>query len=98
MTTQEAAGMALAAAQQVNDGSFDAADKQLASAETKMKEAAAKAATVEDRKRALATAQQFSSARVAARAAAAAPPAAAPAAKRAPALKLNHAAMDAMGL
>jgi Ca-activated chloride channel homolog len=97
LATQEAAGMTLAAAQQVNDGRFDAADQQLASAEAKLKDAAAKAATVDDRKRALATAREVSSARVAAKAAATAPPAAAPAAKRAPALNLNHAAMDAMG-
>jgi Ca-activated chloride channel family protein len=97
LATQEAASMTLAAAQQVNDGRFDAADKQLATAEAKLKDVAARASTEEDRKRALATAKQLSSARVAARAAAAAPPAAAPAAKRAPALNLNHAAMDSMG-
>jgi Ca-activated chloride channel homolog len=97
LATQEVAGMTLAAAQQVNDGHFDAADKQLATAEAKLQDVAARASSVDDRKRALATVQQISSARVAAKTASAAPPAAAPAAERAPALNLNRAAMDAMG-
>jgi Ca-activated chloride channel family protein len=97
IATQEAVAITIAASQQVNDGRFDAADQQLAAAEAKLKGAADRAASAEDKKRALASAQKIASVRLAAQAAAAAPPAAKPAAMRARALEANHAAMDAAG-
>jgi Ca-activated chloride channel family protein len=94
--TQQAAQITAAAAVQVNDGRVDAADQQLAAAENKLREAAARAKNEEDKKRVIATAAKISSVRAAAKKPAApGAPAAAP--PRANALKLNHAVMDAYG-
>jgi Ca-activated chloride channel family protein len=97
LATQEASQATLAAAQRLNEGKFDDADKDLAKAEEKLQASAKGAATVADRQRILASAAQISSVRKDARAAAAAPKASPAAAPRAPALKANKAAMDAMG-
>jgi Ca-activated chloride channel family protein len=96
VATQEAAQYGIAAAQQLNQGRYDDADKQLAAAEAKLKDAAARAKSEDDRKRVLAAASNLGRVRAAAKADAAAP-AAPPAAKRARALEANHAAMDAAG-
>jgi Ca-activated chloride channel family protein len=91
--TLQAGQYAIAAAQQVNDGRFDAAEKQLADAEAKLQRAAARAKDETDKRRVLAAASQIGKARAAVKADAAAP---APA-KRARALELNHQGMDLAG-
>lgn len=96
LATQQAAQIAIAAAQQLNDGRYDAAEAQLAQAETKLKEAAAHAKSTVDRDRVMASMQRIGKARAATKADAAAPPAARPA-PRARALDVNAAGMDAAG-
>jgi Ca-activated chloride channel family protein len=93
--TQQAAQITAVAAQQVNDGRVDAADQQLATAESKLREAAARAKNDEDKKRMMATATKISSVRAAAKKPAS--PAAPAPPPRANALKLNHVMMDAYG-
>ena len=95
--TFEASRAALAAAQQVNEGRFEAADKDLAEAEAKLRASAARMKNDVDRQRVMANATRISTVRNAAKAAAGAPPAAAPAAKRARALDINAAAVKAAG-
>ncbi|MFO0762750.1 MAG: VWA domain-containing protein [Byssovorax sp.] len=97
LATQEASQQALAAAQQLNQGNFDEADKALAKAEEKLQASAAGAGSAADRQRILASAAQVSSVRKDARAAAAAPKASPAAAPRPAALKANKAAMEAAG-
>ena len=97
--TQRAAQITVAAAQEVNDGRYDAADRQLAAAEAKLRDAAAHAKRDEDKQRVMASISRISQARAAAEAWAASPPAARPsaAAKRAKALDINEAGMRAAG-
>ena len=98
VATQQAAQITIAAAQQLNEGRFDAADEQLAAAETRLKDAASHARNEEDRTRVMAAASHIGKARAAARVDAAAPPSAAkPAAARARALDVNAAGMSAYG-
>ena len=94
--TTEAAKVTLAAAQQLNQGQFADADKQLEVAEAKLKDSAARATSAADRKRAEAQAAQISSVRAATKKAAASPKPA-PTEQRARALDANKAAMDAYG-
>jgi len=96
---QQAAQITVAAAQQVNDGRYDAADRQLADAESRLRDAAAHAKSAEDKQRVMASVSRVSQARAAAGAWAASPPAAKPsaAAKRAKALDINEAGMRAAG-
>jgi Ca-activated chloride channel family protein len=98
MATQQAAQITVAAAQQMNDGHLEAADKQLAVAEVRLHEAAAHARNDADRQRMMATATRITRSRAAAKATAASPSPAPPAAARARALDLNEAAMRASGL
>ncbi len=98
MATQQAAQITVVAAQQVNDGHFEAADKQRAEAEVRLHEAAARAPRDADKQRVMAAATRVTRARAAAKADAASPSAPAPAAARARALDLNEAAMRASGL
>lgn len=97
MASQQAAQITIQAAQQINVGSFDAADKQLAEAEIRLNEAAARAKDATDRRRVTAQAQSVAKARASAKKDAAAPPAARPAAQRRRALDINHAGMEAAG-
>lgn len=97
VATQEAAQVTIAAAQKLNDGHFALADKDLASAEAKLRASAAQTGSADDKKRMMATASQISTVRAAAKAAAAAPPAAAAPAQRARALEANKAGMSAAG-
>ncbi len=85
VATQQAGQITVAAAQQVNDGRFDAADRQLADAEARLHDAAGHAKSAEDKQRMLATVTRISQVRAAARAAAPSPsaPPPSPAAKRA---------------
>jgi Ca-activated chloride channel family protein len=96
LSTQQAAQITIQAAQQLNDGRYDAADKQLAEAEAKLQEAARRAKSDADRQRVLASATAVAKVRAAAKVDAAAPPAARPA-PRAKALDLNRAGMSAAG-
>lgn len=96
LATQQAAQITIAAAQQLNDGRYDAAEAQLAQAETKLKEAAAQAKSTVDRDRVMASMARIGKARAAAKADASAPPAARPA-PRARALDVNAAGMSAAG-
>jgi Ca-activated chloride channel family protein len=96
VASQQAAQITLQAAQQLNDGRYDAAEQQLAQAEIRLKEAAARAKNEVDRQRVMAQAASVSHARAAAKADAAAPPAARPA-PRARALQVNQDAMRAAG-
>ena len=93
MAMQGAAKLEMEAAQQVNRGQFDGADKQLAQAEKKLADQASATKDDSERRRLTAAAQGVGHARAATKAAAAAP---APV-QRNEALKLNHAGMDAMG-
>ncbi len=93
----ESGRAAVAAAQQVNAGDFASADRQLAAAETRMRERADRAQSADEKKRANAVAASMAEARSSARAAASAPPAARPAAQRKSALHVNDSAMDALG-
>jgi Ca-activated chloride channel family protein len=95
VAAQAAAAITVAAAQHVNDGRFDAADKQLAEAESKLKAAAAQAKNEGDKQRVMAAVSRVGNARAAFKAAAAAPPA--PAKRRAQALDLNAEGMRDMG-
>ncbi len=95
--TIEASNAALAAAQLANTGQFEAADRDLAVAEEKLRAAASIAKNKEDKQRALANASKIATVRSHAKAAAVAPPAAKPSAGRASGLKINRAAMDAYG-
>src|SRR6185295_11477040 len=70
VATQEAAQATIAAAQKVNDGHFDTADKDLAAAEAKLRASAAQATSAEDKQRVLATASRISTVRAATKAAA----------------------------
>lgn len=97
LATQEASQAALAAAQRLNEGKFDAADKDLAKAEERLQASAASANNGADRARILASAAQISAVRKDAQAAKAAPPASPSAAPRPAALKANKAAMEAAG-
>ena len=97
VASQDAAQAQLFAAQQVNDGRYDDADKKLAAAENHLREEAVKAKNDSDRQRMMASAARVGQARASAKAAAAAPPAAAPAARRARALDMNQAAMKDAG-
>jgi Ca-activated chloride channel homolog len=97
VATQEASQSALAAAQKINDGRFEDADKDLAVAEDKLRASAAHAATKADEQRALVAVARISGARKKAADASAAPPAAKPAAMRAGALDINGAAMRNAG-
>jgi Ca-activated chloride channel family protein len=97
MASQGAAAITVAAAQQINEGRFAAADQQLAEAEAKLKAAAAQAKDEAARQRVMAAATRVSAARASVRADAAAPSPPKPAATRAKALKMNHAAMMDMG-
>jgi Ca-activated chloride channel family protein len=96
VTTQEASRAALAAADSLNKGSYESAEKDLAIAETKLRASAATASTVADKKRVLVAASKIADVREQNRAAAAAPRSAKPA-MRAPALDLNAAAVRASG-
>lgn len=93
----EAAEVAIAAAQDVSAGRFDAAEESLNRAEEKLNATAANVRDAKEKERVLALAKQVSSARRSSRAAAAAPPAAAPAARRSKALDMNDAFMSAAG-
>ncbi len=97
VAVQEAGKIAVQAAQQVNAGSFEAADKELAKAETQLREAAKSIKSEAERKRVEAAAANMSVARQKTQAAAAAPAAAKPAAKRAVTLDMNQQGMKAMG-
>jgi Ca-activated chloride channel family protein len=97
IAVQEAGKLAVQAAQRVNEGSFDMADKDLAAAEVKLKETAKQMKSEPERKRVEAAAASMATARKSAQAAAAAPPSAKPAAKRASALDVNASGMKAMG-
>lgn len=96
VSTQEASRAALAAADSLNKGSYESAEKDLAIAENKLRASAVTASTVADKTRVLAAASKIADVRVKTRAAAAAPPAAKPA-MRAPALDVNAAAVRASG-
>jgi Ca-activated chloride channel homolog len=96
VTSQEASRAALAAADSLNKGSYESAEKELAVAETKLRASAATATTVADKQRMIVAAGKMADARVKTKAAAAAPPAAKPA-MRSPALDVNAAAMRSMG-
>ncbi len=96
VSTQEAGRAALAAADSLNKGSYESAEKELAIAETKLRASAVTASNVVDRQRMIVAAGKMADARVKTRAAAAAPPAARPA-MRSPALDVNAAAVRAMG-
>ncbi|AKT41579.1 vWA domain-containing protein [Chondromyces crocatus] len=89
----DAGQAAVDAAQQLNTGDFEAADKVLAVAEKKLKDTAAKATSKNEQERALAAAASVSKQRTTTRAAAAAP---APA-RRATVLEMNGAGMQQMG-
>lgn len=97
IAVQEAGRLAVQAAQQVNDGRFDQAERELAAAETKLRESAKTVTSAPERQRIEAVATKMAKARVSTRAAAAAPPAAAPAARRATALDVNASGMSAIG-
>jgi hypothetical protein len=97
MASQGAAAITVAAAREVNEGRFAAADQQLAEAEAKLKAAAAQAKDEAARQRVMAAATRVSAARASVRADAAAPSPPKPAATRAKALQMNHAAMREMG-
>ena len=89
----EAGKAAVDAAQQVNAGQFEAADKQLAAAETRLRETAAQTKSEPEKKRAMAAASTMATVRTQARAAAAKP---APA-RRKDALDMNSSGMKEMG-
>lgn len=97
VAVNEAAQVGLRAAQQVNAGSFEEAERDLAAVEKRLQASAAKLDDEGARQRVMAAAASVSKARAGAGAAAAAPPAARPAKARAAALEMNDAAMDAVG-
>ncbi len=85
------------AAQSINADNFEAAERQLAQAEQKLRSQASVAKTKRDKDRLEESANRVSRARSGAAKAAAAPPAAKPAEKRKQALEANDAAMDLQG-
>jgi len=93
----EISEVAIAAAQDVSAGRFDAADETFARAQEKLTATAANVRDSKEKERVLALAKQVEAARRSSRAAAAAPPAAAPAARRAKALDINDAFMNSAG-
>lgn len=93
----DAAGVAIAAAQDVSAGRFDDADASFAKAQERLNAAAANIRDAKEKERVLALAKQVQSARTSSRAAAAAPAAAAPAARRSKALEVNDAFMGSLG-
>jgi Ca-activated chloride channel family protein len=97
MAVQAAAQRAVAAAQEVNEGRFDSADRGLATAEAELRETASRAKDMKEKARMMAAADRMSSARKVARDAAAPPSAAKPSPKRAGALDINSAAMHEAG-
>lgn len=94
--SQQAAQITIAAAQQINDGRYDAADQQLAQAEAQLRAAASRAKNEGERQRVMAQATTVAKARASVKADAAAPPAARPA-PRARALEVNAAGMHSAG-
>ena len=96
VTTQEASRAAFAAADSLNKGSYESAEKDLAIAETKLRASAVTASTAADKTRVLVAASKIADVRQQNRAAAAAPPASRPK-MRAPALDVNAAAARASG-
>jgi Ca-activated chloride channel family protein len=95
--TFQAGEVTVAAAQRVNDGRYEDADRKLAEAEARLKSVAAHAKEDSDRQRVLAAATRIGNARGVLRADAAAPaPPSAPA-RRARALRLNQAGMSDLG-
>jgi Ca-activated chloride channel family protein len=97
IAVHEAGRLAVQAAQSVNQGSWDKADKDLAVAETKLRETAKNIRDAKEKQKVEAAASRMASARKSTAAAAAAPAAAKPAAKRAQALDLNASGMKEMG-
>jgi Ca-activated chloride channel family protein len=97
MAVQEAGRLAMEASKKVNDDKFDAAEKDLAVAEARLRQQAQASTSAAERRRIEGVASNVAKARAGARAAAAAPPAARPAAKRASALESNATSMDAYG-
>jgi Ca-activated chloride channel family protein len=97
VSMQDAAQIAVRAAQAVNAGQLDTADRDLARAEQRLADAAKKADSAELRARMEKAAAGMSAARAVAQRAAAAPAAARPAAMRAGALDINHKGMEAAG-
>lgn len=97
VSVQDAAQVAVRAAQQVNSGHLAEADRDLARAQARLEDGAKKAGSAELRSRMEQAATSMSAARSVARKAAAAPAAARPAAMRAGALDLNSAGMKALG-
>jgi Ca-activated chloride channel family protein len=95
--SQQAAQITIAAAQQISDGRFDAADKQLAEAETRLKDAARQARSDADRQRVVAQAAHVAKARADVQDAYRAPPAAAKPMARQRALEVNAGAMRDAG-
>lgn len=93
----DAAQVGLRAAQQVNAGSFEEAERDLAAAEKRLQASAAQIQDEGERRRVMAAAASVSKARAGAGAAAAAPPAARPAKARAAALEMNDDAMNNAG-
>ena len=96
VTSQEASRAALAAVENLNKGSYESAEKDLAVAETKLRASAVNASNAVDKKRMIVAAGKMADARVKTRAAAMAPPAAKPS-MRSPALDVNAAAVQSMG-
>lgn len=97
IAVQEAGRLAVQAAQSVNQGSWDKADKDLAVAEEKLRETAKQIRDAKEKKRVEDAAARMATARKKTQAAAAAPAAAKPAAKRSQALDLNASGMKEMG-
>ena len=97
VSMQDAAQVAVRAAQSVNAGQLAEADRDLARAEDRLAQAAKKADSAELRARMEKAAAGMSAARAVAQKAAAAPAAARPAAMRAGALDLNSKGMEAAG-
>jgi Ca-activated chloride channel family protein len=96
VTSQEASRAALAAVENLNKGSYESAEKDLAVAETKLRASAVTASNAVDKQRMIVAAGKMADARVKTKAAAAAPPAAKPS-MRSPALDVNAAAVRSMG-
>jgi Ca-activated chloride channel family protein len=97
VSVQEAAQIAVRAAQQLNAGQADEAGRDLARVEARLRDGAKKADDAQVRARMEQAAASMGAARAVAQRAAAAPAAAKPAAMRAGALDVNSAGMKAMG-
>jgi Ca-activated chloride channel family protein len=93
IAVQDAAKLQMQSAQQVNQGDFAGADRQLAVAEKKLSDQARDSKDDSERQRLSAAAQNIASSRASTKAAAAAPAAA----RRPAALKLNAEGMSGMG-